>query len=483
MRKSEFGWWRQACVVFVLSAATAIAAHAQTVTTLAVFDGTNGAEPEFMSLIQGADGNLYGTTSNGGPFGGAGCGTAFRMTSSGALTTFYNFECQTDGGYPHAGFVLGTDGKLYGTTSQWGTGGAGTVFKVTAAGTLTTLFSFSDSQGFLATGALIQATDGNFYGATEGGGFAGALFKVTPAGAYRPLYLFCKQFGCLDGGNPYGPLVQGSDGNFYGTTLDGGANHLSGERGYGTVFKITSTGTLTTLHSFDVTDGQSPQGGLALGADGNFYGTTVGGGANGLGTVFKITPAGTLSTLHSFDGTDGSGPNAPLIQATDGNFYGTTAFGGDPSCSPNGCGTIFKISPSGVFTTLYNFTSAGGFDPTGGLFQATNGTLYGATIVGGGSPGCFLGTLGCGTIYSLAVGLGPFVETVPAFGSVGAPVKILGNNLTGTTSVTFNGVPATFNVVSSTLISTSVPSGATTGRIQVTTPSGTLRSNLRFQVQ
>jgi uncharacterized repeat protein (TIGR03803 family) len=216
---------------------------------------------------------------------------------------------------------------------------------------------------------------------------------------------------------------------------------------------------------------------LVQATDGNFYGTTYFGGAYNYGTVFKVTRSGTLTTLHSFDGTEGGNPDAALVQGTDGNFYGTTYYGA------NGYGTVFKITPGGTLRTLYSFCSqsgcADGAHPYAGLVQDTNGKFYGAAcgaFCGGG------GTGGYGTVFSLSVGLGPFVETQPTSGKVGAAVEILGSDLTDATSVTFNGTAAPFKVVSSSQITTDVPAGATTGKVQVVTPSGTLSSNVPFRV-
>ena len=229
---------------------------------------------------------------------------------------------------------------------------------------------------------------------------------------------------------------------------------------------------LTTLHSFNGTDGEGPVAGLVQAANGNFYGTTVGGGVRGGGTVFEITPTGTLTTLHRFNGTDGATPYAWLVQAANGDLYGTTYAGG----ANNGGGTVFKITPGGTLTTLYSFCSQSGCtdggSPYAGLVQDTNGDFYGTTADGGGS----------GTVFRLSVGLGPFVKTQPPNGKVGAAVEILGTNLTGATSVSFNGTAAVFTVVSPTLITTTVPAGASSGKVQVVTPSGTLSSNASFLV-
>jgi uncharacterized repeat protein (TIGR03803 family) len=227
------------------------------------------------------------------------------------------------------------------------------------------------------------------------------------------------------------------------------------------------------------------------GTDGNFYGTTVLGGASsscadgtghsiGCGTVFRITPGGTLTTLDSFDSTNGAHPEAGLIQGTDGSFYGTTQYGGF-----HGTGTIFRLTPQGKLNTFYNFGAiSAGYGPLAGLLQGTDGNFYGSTAFGGtgtGTTAC--GPNGCGTIFKFSLGWGPFVTSQTYSGKVGAKVIILGTSLTGATGVHFNGTAATtFTVVSASEITATVPAGATTGKIQVTTPSGTLNSNKAFYV-
>jgi uncharacterized repeat protein (TIGR03803 family) len=276
-------------------------------------------------------------------------------------------------------------------------------------------------------------------------------------------------------------LVQATDGDFYGTTNQGGAHNG------GTVFRVTAAGTLTTIYTFcartGCLDGFYPATGLIQATDGNFYGTTTSGGHAACdvgytcGTIFKITPAGILTTLHAFDRIDGRGPSI-LIQATDGNFYGETASGGDGKACFMGCGTVFRITSAGTLTTLYNFDLTDGVGPGGGLVQATSGVFYGTTNHGGAR----CAEQGCGTVYALSLGLQPFVEALPPARKVGAPLKILGNYLAGASSVTFNGVPAEFQVISPSEIEATVPSGATTGPVQVVTPSGTLTSNVPFRV-
>jgi uncharacterized repeat protein (TIGR03803 family) len=282
-------------------------------------------------------------------------------------------------------------------------------------------------------------------------------------------------FDGMDGFSPEAGLIQGTDGKFYGTTGEGGAHND------GAIFSITASGTLTTLHSFDVADGAYPYAGLVQGTNGKFYGTAYEGGANGFGTVFSITASGTLTTLHIFHGADGAYPEA-LIRGTNGKFYGTTVGGGaNHDCGSDNnysCGTVFSITPAGALTTLHSFDGADGAYPEAPLIQGTNGKFYGTTAAGGAE--CLED---CGTVFSLSVGLGPFVTTNPAAAKVAANVGILGTNLTGASSVTFNGGPgATFTVKSKTLIIAIVPSGATSGTVQVQLPGGPLSSNVPFVV-
>jgi uncharacterized repeat protein (TIGR03803 family) len=455
---------RRACVVLLSCVSMSVATCGQTTfTVLASFDGTDGAYPYLGTLVQGTDGNFYGTTSGGGANN---AGTVFKITPSGTLTTLHSFD-STDGANPDGGLFLAANGVLYGTTSSGGADGYGTVFKITESGTLTVLHSFDQTDGASPAGSLLQSPNTNFYGTTYAGGAngVGSVFSLSEAGTLTTLH----SFDSTDGANPYGGLVQAADGTFYGTTSAGGA------QGYGTVFEITAGGTLTTLHSFQGTDGAVPKAALVQAADGTFYGTTTRGGANGGqdGTVFTITQSGTLATLYSFQSPAGATPSG-LVQATDGNFYGTTFLGGD-----GGKGSVFSITPSGVLTTLHAFEGAmEGFEPYDAPLQATDGTFYGTTYSG---P-TYSPTVGYGTVFSLSVGLGAFVTTLPTSGKVGATVRILGTNLTGTVSVTFNGTPAKVTSTSATEITAVVPAGATTGKVEVTMPSGTLTSNVAFLV-
>ncbi len=346
--------------------------------------GADGTQPK-AALIQGTDGDFYGTTLTGGTNG---AGTVFKITSAGVETVLYSFGSGADGSQPNAALIQGADGDFYGTTVYGGTYNLGTVFKITPAGVETVLHSFgSGADGSQPRAALMQGTDGDFYGTTVYGGTynLGTVFKITPVGVETVLYSFG---GGNDGANPYAGLIQGTDGDFYGTTGSGGTNDA------GTVFKITPAGAETVLHSFGATsiDGVSPQAALIQGTDGNFYGTTVYGGPNYWGTVFKITSAGVETVLYSFfgSGTYGMQPRAGLIQGTDGNFYGTTECGGTyvgtyqgyGSCSIGG--TVFKITPVGVETVLYSFGGGtDGYVLWSGLIQGADGNFYGTTSYGG----------------------------------------------------------------------------------------------------
>jgi uncharacterized repeat protein (TIGR03803 family) len=490
---SKFNWGTRACSAFVLCATTAIALPAQTLTTLHSFDGADGSTPS-GALVQGIDGNFYGAA----PYLGAnGLGTIFKITPSGTLTTLHSFD-GTDGSVPNGALIQASNGDFHGTTDYGGYGGdygAGTVFKITPSGTLTTLYSFCGQSGCpdgQYPSSLSQATNGDFYGTTISGGAygGGTIFKINPQGALTTLYSFCSLTGCADGSYPYVPPVQATNGDLYGTTGYGGTSSACGTVGCGTVFKITLSGTLTTLHSFDGTDGATPQAVLVQATNGDFYGTTDGGGANNAGTVFKITPSGTLTTLHSFCGQsgcpDGEGPSG-LVQATNGDLYGVTNYAG-----ANSGGTVFKITPAGRLTTVYSFCSQSGCTdgnlPDADLIQATNGDFYGTTFAGGtnNNADCsaYTGVAGgCGTVFRLSVGLGPFVKTQPTSGKVGAAIEILGTDLASAASVNFNGTAAVFTVNSrGSAISTTVPTGATTGDVQVVTLGGTLTSNVPFRV-
>jgi len=462
--------WKKFFALTLLWMTTALLASAQTITTLHSFTFDDGANPNFATPTQGRDGNVYATTSIGGSktvkcF----CGTAFKITPQGALTSF-SFD-GTDGAIPDAGLVLGRDGLLYGTTSTGVASGSGEVFRLNPqTGAVTVLHSFAGSDGASPEAPITLGPGGKYYGTTSAGGSTnnGTVFSITPSGKFTSLH----SFSGADGANPVGgALTLGSDGALYGVTIFGG----NGTRG--TIFRITGSGTFTNLYDFDGTNGSNPNGTLLLAADGNMYGTTS--GDDTFGTVFKLTPAGVVTVLHRFD--IGDNPSAGLVQASDGKLYGTTFFGGR-----HGEGSIFSITTDGTLNTIYSFPSFDHLDGANpfGLMQHTDGKFYGTTSQGGTSVNCdSFDSIGCGTVFSLDLGLGPFVTFVVTSGKVGSVIQILGTDLTGTTAVSFNGVPASsFKVVRGTFIKATLPAGATTGPVTVTTPTGTLTSNVNFTV-
>ena len=489
--KNAFG--KIASVIIALCVTTVVNSHGQTLTTVLSLNMSTGSSPN--ALVQGTDGNFFGTALL---YGQNGLGTGYEVTPDGRVIKVVSFCAETncaDGANPNAALLLAADGNYYGTTNGSGANGkGGTIFKLSPGGQLTTLYSFCSLANCADGGGpsvLVQGRDGNLYGITGAGGSGhqcsfrasgcGTVFKITTKGVLSTLHSFCIESGCADG---YGPssLILATDGGFYGTATQGGS-------GNGTFFGLSSSGQLKALHSFTHIEGSYPNG-VVEGTDGNFYGTTRVQGSTGNGTIFQATPAGQVKVLYNFCSSslcaDGGVPWSGLVEGTDGNFYGTTNDGGTGQHCPGlggvPCGTLFKITPAGEFTSLYSFCAQSGC-PDGGvpvtaLIQGTDGAFYGTTSEGANTS-C---NNGCGTVFNLSVGLAPFVEANPVGGKVGYKIQILGKGLTGSASVTFNGTQATFTVISDTLIKATVPSGATTGTIEVTTPGGTLNSNVAFQV-
>jgi uncharacterized repeat protein (TIGR03803 family) len=454
--------------LFFFLAAAALSVSAQTFTDLVFFVGSDGANP-YASLVQGPDGQFYGTATDGGNIGCGqyGCGTIFKVDSSGNLTTLHSFT-GSDGWDPTSTLALSNDGNFYGTTF----GGSGTFFKMTPDGTLTTLYTFCSlpkcADGANPYSGVILATDGNFYGTTYLGGAygKGTVFKVTTGGVLTTLHSFCAKAGCPDGTGLYGSLVEANNGILYGTTAYGGTANG------GTAFTISSKGALKTIANF--ISAAYPVPGVVQGTDGNFYGTSNAGGAEGRGTFYKMTSSGVVTVIHSFCDSCGY-PYGGVVEGNDNKFYGTTNGG------TLGSG-IFQITAGGQIANLHTMSFSQGADPMGSLVQGTDGNFYGTTLYGGASTNACSNS-SCGVLFSLNNGLSPFVRTVPVAGSVGTTVLILGNSLSSATSVTFNGTAASFTVISATEITTTVPAGATTGKVQVTGSSGTLTSNLSFRVR
>jgi uncharacterized repeat protein (TIGR03803 family) len=468
-----------ACAAIALS--LTMRAQGQTFSYFANFDSQHGG----TSLMQATDGNFY---TGGGP-GAYGHGAILRVSPAGEFSVLYSFCSQPgcpDGSVPLTP-ILGSDGNLYGTTAIGGNrASGGTVYKLTLDGALTTLYSFcitNQCPDGAEPGPIIQASDGNLYGITLGAALqdSGTLFRVAPSGEFKVLHYFCSVPNCVDGYGQTG-LIQGIDGNFYGTTSLGGSN------GAGVLYQLTLDGNYRVIYNFcslpDCADGASPSR-IAQDAKGNIFGTTAGGGKGrgksgvGYGTVFELTAKNQYIVLNTFDYAHGA-PYSGLMSASNGNFYGATLGG----YQVNG-GTVYEVTPNGKITFVNIFGNDcaldTGFDPSGPLFQATNGAIYGATSYGNSLGDCDPNGYGYGTMYSLS-GLGPLVETVPTMGKIGTNVLILGKNLTGTSSVTFDGVEASFTVESDTYIKATVPSTANTGTVSVVTPSGTLNSNPKFVV-
>jgi uncharacterized repeat protein (TIGR01451 family) len=398
--------------------------------------------------VQTSDGNFYGTATSGGANRN---GTVFKVTPAGALTTLHAFSGGNDGALPLGELVQGTNGNLYGTTRNGGANGDGTVFKISPyGGSLITLHAFNGSlpDGANPYAGLFLATDGNFYGtSTSYGQASGTIFKITSGGAFTFLH------GCnnsTDGAFPLGRLTQGNDGNFYGTTQAGLFY------GGGTVFKITPTGTFTVLCSLNGASGYSCRSELVKGTDGNFYGTACYGGVYGLGTVFRITPAGVFTVLHSFSGgSDGAYPVAALLRGNDGYFYGTTFNGGvyndEVLTGPQtgwvvgGYGTVFRMSPNGALTILVSFDGFNGANPTAPLTQATDSTFYGTALNGGAN--------GFGSIFRLDV---PAPSLSLALSAAPNPVTV-GSNLVYSLSISNSGP----TVAASVTVTDTLPTGVT----------------------
>jgi uncharacterized repeat protein (TIGR03803 family) len=374
-------------------------------TNLFSFAATNGTMPR-VALVQSVNGDFYGTTQGGGTNGGY--GTIFRLSPDGTLATLISFSGTNS---PYLGtapneLTIGHDGNIYGTTSSGGSsptgelGGFGTIFRMTPEGTLTTILSFTGTNGPYGganPSQLVQGVDGGFYGTTQLGGSTnrvqiaggwfygyGTIFRWDTNNNFNTLIVFTGTNGACPGQGPYGGLMQAVDFNLYGTTTDGGS------RNYGTVFKVSTNGTLLWSFMFGRTNGWRPVAGLVQGKDLDLYGTTgyystTPSSSVAGSTIFKITTNG-LHTPLVFLGPANFNPNARLLSASDGNLYGLTISGGNGynGSAGSGYGTVFKMTPAGIFSTLYKFDGfAGGRNPYGGLTQGNDGNFYGVTGHGG----------------------------------------------------------------------------------------------------
>jgi uncharacterized repeat protein (TIGR03803 family) len=317
---------------------------------------------------------------------------------AGTYSLLYSFQCSPDGDYPDAGLVRDSSGNLYGITYNGGQYDFGAVFKLTPGGTETVLHSFAgppSDGGFPEYGSLTLDSLGNIYGTTDFGGEfgSGTVYKVTATGTESLLYSFCAQSGCMDGYSPFGGVVRDSSGNLYGTTYYGGTYDR------GVVFKLTPSGTESVLHIFGSSpnDGANPTADLIRDSSGNLYGTTSVGGASNAGMVFEVTASGAESVFFSFDFSDGANPfGGGLLRDTAGNLYGVTRAGGA------GGGVVFELTPEGTESMLLNLgvDGARGESPYDGLARDAAGTLYGATYGGGFGAGCPIDH-GCGVLFAL----------------------------------------------------------------------------------
>ncbi len=431
-------------------------AQAQTYTDLHDFNPAAGDPHSFNStkLAQGRDGNLYAESAGSGTSGN---GTVFKIAPSGTTTVILSFD-GTDGSNENGGLTLGIDGNLYGETWSGGSFGNGITFKITPKGTETALHNFVNEGDGANPGNVLVDSSGLFYGTTNASS-AETLYRVTSAGKLTTLHTFSNSDGYSGG-----QLFLASDGNIYGG-MNGG-----GEFGYGTTFKMTPKGLYTVLHNFDGTDGAIASPGVVEIAPDKFYGTTQQGGTSNAGVLYSLTPSGTFSVLHNFaSGTDGV-QALVLTLATDGNAYGVAYSGGSSDC-----GTIFKVTAAGAFSVVYAFDGTHGCNPEGYLTQATDGKLYGLTTNGGAH--------GNGVFFSLDAGLSPFVNLMTISGKEGSKVEILGQGFGSSSVVKFGGVAATtIALTGSTYISATVPAGALTGSVTVTNGATRLTSAQMFKV-
>ena len=380
---------RAILLVLALAAGARGLLRAQTYEVIHAFSETDGAMPLGRLLQVGTD--FYGTTDSGGNTSDlcpSGCGTAFRIDSSNTLTPLHAFDSATDGYSPVAGLILATDGNFYGTSQRGGALGDGTVFRMDSSGAVSTVKDFDrDSGGWFLQVPVIEADDGQLYGTTVYGHCddltdnCATIFRLTLGGDLTTLHTFSFEEGSI----PLSPLLQTSGSDFYGTTsIGGGGNPDVCGVGCGTVFHMSISGTVTTLHAFGRTDGSEPIGALVEDGAGNVYGVTALGGTSSVGTVYRIDALGGFTSLHSFDGTDGSVPRSGLILASDGNFYGTTEAGGQ-----FGFGTLYRMDAAGNVVVLHHFDGSsaslveGSLVNTAELTEGSDGKLYGARHQGG----------------------------------------------------------------------------------------------------
>ncbi len=514
-------------LLLVLCAATV---SAQTYKDIFEFDGnTHGCCPQYPAIMaQGQDGNLYGTAPTGGA---SNVGIVFKITPTGAQTVLFDFDV-THGSNPNGGLALGVDGSLYGTTEHGGAHSFGNIFKITPAGALTVLYDFTgNSDGGFPLAPLVLGTDGNFYGTS----YPGVAYKISTKGKFKII----KKIPSV----PYGPLVQGTDGAFYGMTEQGGAAGLgtifkiagtkvttlfdfdtihgsfpysglvqaAGGNFYGTtsaggsanagvIFQLTPKGTVTVINNFDSvhpTNGYQAFAGPVAATDGNLYGSTVFGGSGGNGVLYKITTTGTYTVLSNFDTTHGAGAYATPMQHTSGKFFGLTARGGaagkgvayslDNSIGPfvlltSRAGLVGK--PVGILGGGLTGTTSVKFNGTSASFTVVSDTYLTAKVPAGETGIVTVttpsGTLSSSQIYSVTPKI---TGLTPTSGKVGDSVVVAGSGLIQAVTITVGGVKVTaFTVNTDKQVTFTVPTGAKTGKVVLTTPGGKATSSQVFTV-
>jgi uncharacterized repeat protein (TIGR03803 family) len=460
--------------LFMVFAGVAATCQAQTFTTLSSFGVTDGHQSDPVGqLAQGRDGNLYGTLNDNNTL-------IYQITPAGAFTLLW--DSGTDLGHATVcitGMTVGTDGLLYGTCQASDS-------NITTSGVI---FKYDPSQGqngftILHTyppfgveysenpSPLTLGTDGNFYGTTGGDAVNtyGTVFRITPGGTYTTLHAFLSG---SDGAYPSAaPLTLGTDGNFYGTTDQGGLSNT------GTIYRITPRGSVKILHA--IANAIGPLSGVIQGLDGNFYGQTFLGGPSNFGLIYKVTPGGKFTALHGFNQTTDHAayPLFPLELGTDGNLYGASE---DYAHGGFGPESLYEFALSGHYSDLYSgfptppCSGSGACIPSSPLLLHTNGVFFGVSAQGG--------SIGRGTFYSLNTGLASFVRLQLAIGKAGASIGIFGQGFSQASAVSFNGTSANFTVISDTYMTGTVPAGATTGYVTVSEALGSLQSNVPFTVK
>jgi uncharacterized repeat protein (TIGR03803 family) len=524
-----------ALIAFViLTSGAAVVVNAQTFSVVGILPSTIGpiTNPAAQQVAQGRNGEIYTISTNQGgllsattsgmfaevaqPFGNGvtlgsdgnfytaqyfdrvGCGEVWKTTPQGTATEL-NTICGADGNGPESSPVQAPNGIFYGTSSEIPSGGAGTIYSITSSGTVGLVHTFVAGDGNNPVAPLVVGSDGNLYGGTRSGGTNndGVLFKVTTGGTYTVLHNFAGS----DGADLEHGLFLGSDGNLYGVTQIGGSANN------GAFFKLTNSGTYTVLYNLPIS--YSPaNSSLVQATDGNLYGLLGQGNSSEPGWIYSITTAGTFTILHEFcqqtNCTDGIAPSTPLMQHTNGNLYGFTVHGGDTSvCGGNGCGVLYSFNIGkgafanlgstsgkegvkvGIFGQGFSAKSVVKFGGTQATaFTASGTTFLNATVPAGALTGSVTVTTGSTTLTSSRTfNVTPTMTSFsPSSGPVGQLVAINGTGLTQTTKVTFNGKSASFTLVSDIEITATVPTGATTGKIKVTTKGGSATSATSFTV-